>query len=201
MRPAPGDANPQRLLAEAAAGKAEAWRLLVANYTPRVYALLLRQCGDRELAEELTQDTFVRLVTDLGRGGRYREQGRFEPWLFRVAMNRLRDEMRRRRRQATPTDFSAVDQGETALAPLPGAPAAGADPAELASKAEQMERVRRAVARLGEADRQIVHLRHTAGLSFREIAQTLEQPLGTVLARSHRAVAKLRKMLQDEHPE
>ncbi len=62
-------------------------------YSGRLYALLVRQCGDGELAEEITQATFVKVVTQIGR---YREQGKFEPWLFRIAMNQLRDEMRRR---------------------------------------------------------------------------------------------------------
>ncbi len=86
-------------LRDAAAGDAEAWRQLVSAYTPRVFGLLVKQCGDRDLAEEITQATFVRIVSKLEG---YVEQGRFEPWLFRIAMNRLRDEMRRRKRQARP---------------------------------------------------------------------------------------------------
>ena len=87
----------QQFLAAAARGDEAAWQHLVQIYTPRVFALLTRQCGDRELAEEMTQATFVKLVVSLDR---YSEQGKFEPWLFRIAMNELRDEMRRRKRRA-----------------------------------------------------------------------------------------------------
>ena len=52
-----------------------------------------------------------------------------------------------------------------------------------------------------EADQEVLHLRHTAGLSFAEIAETLEQPLGTVLARGHRALNKLRKLMLANEPE
>jgi RNA polymerase sigma-70 factor (ECF subfamily) len=61
--------------------------------------------------------------------------------------------------------------------------------------------LRRAVARLPEADQQILTLRHTAGLSFAQIAETLGEPLGTVLARGHRALAKLKKLIEKQENE
>ena len=84
---------------------------VVESYARRVFGLLVRQCGDRELAEEITQATFVQVVHHIGR---YKEQGKFEPWLFRIAMNRLRDEMRRRRRQARSMDMSGGRSEENA---------------------------------------------------------------------------------------
>jgi RNA polymerase sigma-70 factor (ECF subfamily) len=66
---------------------------------------------------------------------------------------------------------------------------------------ERLEWVRRAVDRLPEADRELLHLRYTAQLSFARIAETLDQPLGTVLARGHRALKKLKRILgEDEDP-
>jgi RNA polymerase sigma-70 factor, ECF subfamily len=193
--------NLDQTLELAAAGDAAAWQLLVGRYTPRVYSLLVRQCGDRELAEEITQATFVKMVTHIGR---YREQGRFEPWLFRIAMNRLRDEMRRRKRQARTMDMSpgnARDENRTGAwdvvdAHLAARTAQDQDPASHLSRAEQVEQLREAIAQLSKADQEMLHLRHTAELSFPQIAQTLNQPLGTVLARAHRAMGKLRKLLQ-----
>ncbi len=197
-----------RLLRQAAAGDAQAWRELVERYSGRVYGLLLRQCGDPELSEEITQATFVKIVTTIAD---YHEQGRFEPWLFRIAMNRLRDEMRRRKRQALPMDMTSgrgdqdegggggawagLEEGVVSAKERGVDEDAGADPARRAEHGEQVELLRVAVAQLGEADREILHLRHTAGMSFAEIAESLQQPLGTVLARGHRALAKLRKIL------
>jgi len=188
------------LLKAAAAGDQNAWEALVRAYTGRLYGLLLSQCRDPDLSEELTQSTFVKVVRQLKPGpDGYREQGRFEPWLFRVAMNGLRDEMRRRRRQATPTDLSGrAAAGGAGLIPRAapdtrsGAP--GEDPAEVASRAEELDWLRDAVATLPEADRTVLHLRHTAQLSFKEIAEALDEPLGTVLARGHRALGKLKKL-------
>ncbi|MAE65290.1 MAG: hypothetical protein CMJ18_13545 [Phycisphaeraceae bacterium] len=200
MGPA-GDQIQKRTLAAAAEGDPDAWRTLVGDFTPRVFALLVRQCGDRDLAEEIVQDTFVKVATRIGRDGQYREQGRFEAWLFRIAMNRLRDEMRRRRRQAIPVDFGPGSiAAETSSGPDGAAlvDRSGPDPLESASRSEMIERLGAAMEQLGDADREILHLRHTAGLSFPQIAETLDQPLGTVLARGHRALKKLRKIMEEQ---
>lgn len=197
----------ERILSLAAAGDEEAWRRLVDAYGRRVYGLLVHQCGDRDLAEELTQATFVKLATTLGTGeggGRYEERGRFEAWLFRIAINALRDEMRRRQRQARTVDLTApapndeVDpmQAVTYEAMARQAAQRDDDPAQRLSRAEQVLCLKQAVAELNEAEQRVLHLRHTAGLSFTQIAQTLGEPLGTVLARGHRALGKLRKMME-----
>lgn len=190
-----------QVLAKAARGDNQAWRWLVEAYGKRVYGLLVRQCGDRELAQELTQATFVKIVGHLAG---YQEQGKFEPWLFRIAMNKLRDEMRRRKRQARPMDMTTSrDEAASAWAAsetqvVDGRENDADDPARHAQRHEEIAKVRAAIARLSASDQEILHLRHTAGLGFAEIAKTLKQPLGTVLARGHRALAKLKKLLQDE---
>jgi len=201
---------PQTLRA-ATAGDAAAWNGLVAAYSGRVFGLLVKQCGDRDLAEELTQVTFVKLVDQLRDAGGYEEKGRFESWLFRIAMNKLRDEMRRRKRQARPMDMSpAPGKGDGdgngggsagtigVLAATADAGDLGEDPAARLSRAEQVQRLREVIAGLPEADQEVLHLRHTAGLSFAQIAETLEQPLGTVLARGHRALNKLKKLMIED---
>jgi RNA polymerase sigma-70 factor (ECF subfamily) len=194
------DPELSRLLGRAADGDPQAWRELVETYSRRVFALLVRQCGDRDLAEELTQATFVQVVSHIGR---YREQGKFEPWLFRIAMNRLRDEMRRRKRRAKAMDMSggsSEDGAPWALAEeqrvqRSGEPLTTVGPFERATRAEEIRLLEQAVERLNHADREVLYLRHTAGLSFAQIAKTLREPIGTVLARGHRALAKLRKDL------
>ena len=216
MSEPPPEAMPvDQALRQAAAGDTDAWAELVRHWTPRVYGLLLRQCGDGDLAEELTQAAFVKMVASFSTDTGYQERGRFESWLFRVAMNGLRDEMRRRKRQARPIDMGpAADAGDEDFETtghgasgmwasaqqqvILGGPNAAEDPGEMVSRVEQIERLRAAIAGMSEADREILHLRHTAGLSFPQIADTLGQPLGTVLARAHRAVGKLRQMLDEK---
>mgnify|MGYP006271039751 CR=1 FL=1 len=182
------DRSLEATLEAAAGGDETAWRRLIDAYGGRVYGLLYRQCGDPELAEEIAQSTFVKVAQKLDG---YREHGRFEPWLFRIAMNRLRDEMRRRRRQASAVDFTDTP---------PEAIGYAADeqrhaPDQPAMTAERNQALARALADLPEADRQVLQMRYTAELSYAQIAESLNQPLGTVLARGHRALKKLRKSL------
>ena len=167
----------------AARGDQRAWTSLVRAYSGRVYALAKSRTRNDAMAEEITQSVFVTVATKLN-GGAYAEQGRFESWLFRIAMNRIRDEMRRVRRHAAPTDPATLADVRID----DGAPD-GVDPAHLGA-------LRDALTRLSAPDREIIELRHHAGLSFAQISEALRQPLGTVLARHHRALKKLRSILE-----
>ncbi len=185
--------NLESTLRRAAGGDELAWRDLVDTYSPRVFGLVHAQCRNADLAEEITQSTFCTIVAKIGS---YTELGKFEQWMFRIAINRLRDEMRRRKRQARPTE----DEALAALAG--GAPPARAghdNPQRL--EAVELEALRRAMMRLSEADQQILHLRHYGELSFKQIAEILNQPLGTVLARQHRALKKLGELIENERAE
>ncbi len=169
------------VVARAAAGDERAWETLVSVYSRRVYAMAQSRLRRPDLAEEITQSVFVTIATKL-RDDAYIEQGRFEAWLFRVTMNRVRDAARRMKRQAVAMEPSAI----AAM----GAEAPGADdPADLAA-------LRAAVGTLAEADREVIELRHHGQLGFKEIAEMLGEPLGTVLARHHRALKKLRGLLE-----
>lgn len=183
---APG-ADTTALLARAARGDEDAWRALINLYARRVYALARSRCRRDDLAEEITQSVFATVAEKLRSPdlpGGYTDQGRFEPWLFRVAMNRVRDEIRRLQRHAEPTDPGNFE----ALRLAPEEPDR-ADPRDL-------QRLREALAELNDADRQIIELRHHAQLSFKTIAAMLEEPVGTLLARHHRALRKLKSILE-----
>jgi RNA polymerase sigma-70 factor (ECF subfamily) len=182
------DRSLEATLEAAAGGDESAWRRLVEAYSGRVYGLLYRQCGDAELAEEIAQATFVKVARKLGG---YREHGRFEPWLFRIAMNQLRDEMRRRKRQAPAIDFAETPPESIGYA----GDADRASPDRPAVEAERDAKLHAALAELPEADQRVLHMRYTAELSYAQIAEALDQPLGTVLARGHRALKKLRQAL------
>lgn len=169
------------LLAAASKGDARAWESLVAVYARRVFALAKSRCKDATVAEDITQSVFTTVAEKVG-GGEYTEQGRFESWLFRVAMNRVRDHVRRAKRRPDAPDVAAVERH---VAPESDR----TDPATL-------ERLRGAMDRLSESDREIVEMRHHGGLSFKQIADILGEPLGTLLARHHRALHKLRDLME-----
>ena len=182
----PAPSGFQDILRRAGEGDEQAWNEVVEAYGSRVYALLFSRCRNAELAEELTQSTFCTVVTKLSA---YDEQGKFEPWLFRIAMNRLRDEMRRRGRHAVNVANDTLSGMETSPRVPSGTTGGGQEQLELS------QALREAVASLLEADQEILHLRHVSGLSFKQIAEVLQQPLGTVLARHFRAFKRLKEML------
>jgi RNA polymerase sigma-70 factor, ECF subfamily len=176
----PDDLTP--LLVAAAGGDEAAWRELVGRYGRRIYALAKSRCGDADVAEELTQSVFATVAAKLSAGG-YTERGRFESWLFRVAMNRLRDHVRRAKRRAGSLDDDAAP---------PNAIRQSRDDADPAA----LDRLREAMDSLSDADREVVTLRHHGGLSFKQMADMLNEPIGTLLARHHRALRKLKELLE-----
>lgn len=185
MNEQPSKSELREILQRAAAGDQDAWRRVIDAYTPRVFSLIRSQCGNADLAEEITQSTFCTMAAKIGQ---YDEVGKFEQWLFRIAMNRLRDEMRRRKRQANPVEHDT-------LTALIGAGRKGDADADSAVDPALLEALRRAMLQLSDADQRIIYLRHYAELSFKQIAEILEEPLGTVLARQHRALKKLRELM------
>ncbi|MBC8201662.1 MAG: sigma-70 family RNA polymerase sigma factor [Planctomycetes bacterium] len=166
----------------AAKGDELSWRFLVDAYSHRVFALIRSKCGNEELAEEITQSTFCTIAQKLAT---YTETGKFEAWLFRIAMNRMRDEMRRRKRHAVPMEnemIGVLSKGVT-------------DERDDDEAAVAIARLRTAVRQLSSSDQDIIHMRHSAGMSYKQIADVLGEPLGTVLARQHRALGKLRSLM------
>lgn len=133
------------------------------------------------------QETFLRMVRVIGD---YEHTGRFDAWLLRIAANLARDRARRhvRRRER------GAQVGEDAE-PLDRAAPPSHDPVARVTEAEAGAAVAAGLARLPETDREILLLRHHAEMPFQEIADLLGIPLGTALARAHRALRKLRSEL------
>ncbi len=151
-------------------------------YAPRVYGLLVRMVGRRDVAEDLLQETMLRA---LGAAERYNDQGKFRGWLFRIAANQARDWIRRRGR----APLAEAD------APPPTDPVR---PDEAALRRERARCVEEALARLAEPDREVLLMRYYGEMTFKEIAEAKGEPLGTVLARAHRALKKLGALMPRE---
>ena len=167
-------------------------RLLV-SFAPRVYGLLVRMVGRPDVAEDLMQETLLRAFRSMDT---YRPEGRFRAWIFRIAVNLARDWIRRRPRER------AAPLGDDSDESAPGmTPAADSPPDADARRREQARRVEQALARLPNADREVLLMRYYGDLTFKAIARATGEPLGTVLARSHRALKKLGDMFPGEHNE
>ncbi len=163
---------------------------LVARFSPRIYGLLYRLTGRRDVAEDLTQETLLRMVRTIGD---YQHSGRFEAWLFRIAANLARDRARQLGRRGVPL---SLDGGAETDALAPDLASGVDDPPAQLERDEAGAQVAAAVDALSESDREIILLRHYSELSFREIAELLGVPLGTALARAHRALKRLREILE-----
>lgn len=175
-------------------GRPDGFGWLIKEYGPRLYGYFLQRSGSASAAEELLQECYLRLIKNIGR---YRDEGRFDSWLFRIAANLARDRVRQRQRQVETSELPRGDGDE------PGGPPAaeGPSPAEAAIRNEQMELIGKALGQLPELDREIILLRHYGNLSFREIAEQFGMPLGTALAKVHRGLKQVRKIVGEDDEE
>ena len=174
-------------------GRPEGFEWLLKEYGPRLYGYFMRRSGSPSAAEELLQELSLRLIKGIGR---YRHEGRFESWLFRIAANLARDRVRRRKSRLDAVSLSdgvddAGELGDTLAANEPS-------PVEQAVRGEQLDRIKQAMEQLSEVDREIIMLRHYGGLSFQELAEHFKIPLGTALAKVHRGLKQVRKILGEE---
>jgi len=182
------------VIASAQAGDPEAYRALLDAYGRRLYGYFLRATGNHHDAEDLLGELMLRLVARIGK---YDDRGRFEPWVFRIAANMVRDRIRRIRTSPAPVSLSAeTESGTTRADQLP----AGTDEIETGLlAAEASVELHAALAKLDVTTRQMILLRHFGQMSFKEIAELFECPLGTALAKVHRGLRSLRKWMEAEH--
>ncbi len=175
-----------------------AFDALVDRFSPRLFGFLFRLIGSGGDAEDLVQEVYLRVVRMIDR---YEHDGRFEAWLFRIATNLVRDRARRAARAPDPLDLERLDRADvrrSAAHPArTGAVLSADDPLETA---EDVDRLRAALDSLPLPEREVLLLRHFSDLSFREIAELMETPLGTALARAHRGLARLRALLEPDRP-
>jgi RNA polymerase sigma-70 factor, ECF subfamily len=183
----------QEIVALAREGREAAYRELIRRYERPVFSLVLRMVRDRQLAEDLSQETFIKALNAISS---YRSEYKFSSWIFKIANNAAIDHLRRREldtlsldgapHAATPDEIEATalqvgDKSETPLEEL--------EARELGTAIEK------AIGRLRPEYRACILLRHVEGLAYEEIAQSLDLPLGTVKTYIHRARHELRDML------
>jgi RNA polymerase sigma-70 factor (ECF subfamily) len=164
-----------------------AYRLLLARYERPVYGLVRRMIPNDEDARDLAQEAFVRAFRKLGQ---FDPERKFSSWLFRIAHNLCIDHYRRRKLDTVP--LVRTTEGEEETWDIPDE---DADPSREFSERERGRRLLTLVESLPPLYRSVILLRHQQGLSYEEIADTLELPLGTVKARIHRAHRLLKDKL------
>jgi RNA polymerase sigma-70 factor (ECF subfamily) len=159
---------------------------LVCRWQPSILRLCFRMIGDPHRAEDLTQETFSRIFNNRKS---YQQKSRFSTWLWRIALNLCYDELRapQRREESWPGTDESNEPALVSSAPTPDSHAACT---------EENELVRQALQSLPETYRTVLILRHYQDLKFREIADVLDLPEGTVKSRMAEALTQLNRALQ-----
>jgi len=187
-----------QLLRRCTAGDPVAWRLLVAGQHRRVYSLCYRFTGSASDAEDLTQEVFLKLFRNLP--SFECERGSFPTWLAAMTRNLLVDHYRRTRLQRASQSLDACcaseEVGEGGLTLADRLPDQRASQLEYASTAELRERIQHALTQLSPELREAVILRDLEEMDYREIADVLQLPQGTVKSRISRGRRELARRLE-----
>jgi RNA polymerase sigma-70 factor (ECF subfamily) len=203
-----GGADEAALVQAVASGSEEALAALYDRHVDGVHAVALRLSGDRGIAEEVVQETFLAL---------WNRAELFDPalaslatWLRSIARNRTVDRLRAQGRRPTLVslgghgDSDEADQGLDRLsadAVVVGGAVPDPSPEEAAETASVRTVIRTALATMAEVERTVIVLAYREGLTQQEIAERLDWPLGTVKTRTRRALARLRELLEaDDAP-
>ncbi len=181
------------LVSLAQEGREAAYRELVRRYERPVFSLIFRMVRDREVSEDLAQDTFIKVLNHIDK---YRPEFKLSSWLFKIANNVAIDHLRKRQ-----LDTVSIDGSPHALSAAEVEATSFDVVARQESALEEMEArelgsaIERAIQRLRPEYRACIMLRHVEGRSYEEIAATLDLPLGTVKTYIHRARHQLRDAL------
>jgi RNA polymerase sigma-70 factor (ECF subfamily) len=180
-------------VAHARAGSEAACRELIRRYERPVFSLLYRMVRDRELAEDLAQETFVKVLNALDS---YRPEFKFSSWIFKIANNAAIDHLRRRQPETLSLDGAPdATTGDRLEATSLKLPDRGESPLQELEARELGSLIEQAIGRLRPEYRACIVLRHLEDRSYEEIAEILDLPLGTVKTYLHRARAELKAML------
>jgi len=184
-----------QLIAAFRTGDNSAFEMLLSRHKSSLYSFILSMVRDEDTAADIFQETFIKVFKNLDR---YSEEGKFRGWLYRTASNLAMDHFRRTSHLVSfdnaPRDNEddGFDGGMQGSTPAP----ISEEPAEIFGRADVKAAVDAALATLPPEQREVVLLREYADMSFKEIAQVTDAPIGTVLARMSRAVAKLKTALE-----
>lgn len=175
------------LVRRAQQGEEPAFEALVERYKHRVFGLIVRTVGDRQRAEDLAQDVFLRIHRGLPY---FRGEARFSTWVYRIVANLCSQERSHRAAPELPLDAGGDRDGRPRFEP-------GTRDAAF-SDIELRDRLDKALARLPANYRLLVAGHYLRGIAYEDLAEMLGIPLGTVKTHLHRAKQQLRHLLQTD---
>ena len=186
----PSDLTDVEILADVATGDIDAYGKIVNRYRGRLYNFIFRFVGERETAEDIVQETFLRAFR---KRKEYRAIANFSTWLFTIAGNLAKSELRRRKRWRL-FSLHKDDENDTGM----DLPDESFRPDTVTESSIADVQIQQAILSLPEKYRQVVLLRDVEGLSYQEISEISKCPVGTVKSRVNRARLKLQQKLKNE---
>lgn len=172
-------------------GNEASLEFIINKHQQRIFSYILVRIKDTDLANDVFQDTFVKVINTLKRG-KYNEEGKFLQWTMRIAHNLVIDHFRKEKRMPTmsPTDefniFNVLSDGSLNV--------------ESQMIKEQIESdLHKLIEKLPDEQREVLKLRHFSGLSFKDIADQTDVSINTALGRMRYALINLRKLMEKNH--
>jgi RNA polymerase sigma factor (sigma-70 family) len=174
-------------------GEERAFEELLHRHKNRIFSTIFFLVRDRELAEDLFQDSFIRIINGL-RKKHYNEEGKFIAWAAKIARNTVIDYFRTQKKAYMVRENDEYN-------PFDIIPSIGNNAEEQMMHNEKVTHVKNLIDKLPEKYREVVILRHYAGLSFKEISATLDINLNTCLGRMHHAVMEMKDAISGKKKE
>ncbi len=182
----------EQLVAQYAKGTNEAFDALLLRHKTNLFGYIIQRVKDRDLADDIFQETFVKAITTI-RQGRYNEEGKFSAWICRIARNLIVDYFRQEKTEASvSTDDGTVDI-------LNRKELADETVEDAIIDLQIEEDVRRLVGQLPQEQRRVLEMRYYEGLSFKEIAEQTGVSINTALGRMRYAILNMRRIARERN--
>lgn len=180
----------QDLIGRYLAGQESALEKLVRRHKNRVFAYILMVVKDKELAEDLFQDTFIKVINTI-RSGQYKEEGKFIQWVMRIAHNLIIDYFRKAKRIPIIENRDEYDVFDKVRLPV--------ESVEEMMITEQIHKdVKRLIEYLPKEQKEVLVMRHYGDMSFKDIAEVTNVSINTALGRMRYALINLRKLVKEK---
>lgn len=180
----------QELVSKYIKGNEQSLEILVNRHQERIYTYIFSMVRDSQLAEDIFQDVFIKVIHTL-KGGKYNEEGKFLPWVMRISHNLVIDTFRKRKRMPTTDGGENFDIFDTIKREDPNV-------VETMVWDQIMGEVRGLIDELPEEQRTVLVMRHYNKLSFKEIAEETNVSINTALGRMRYALMNLRKLIEEK---
>jgi RNA polymerase sigma factor (sigma-70 family) len=182
----------QNLVQSYIKGDHSAIEVLINRHRSKVYTYILLTIKNQQLAEDLFQETFIKVIQSL-RGGKYKDNGKFLSWVIRIAHNLIIDHFRKEKQ------LNSISNDDTEVDLFNSKKLSEDNVEELIISSQIRSEIRTLINELPDDQREVVLLRHYGGLSFKEIADQTDVSINTALGRMRYALINLRKLIQEKN--